>query len=68
MKKLLLLLSLCLTIFVGCSPTKEVPPEAPIAPVEVGPTDTINTPVGGESPNPVTPPVEGVTMEGTSGK
>lgn len=68
MKKLLLLLGLCMTMFVGCTPTKEVPPEAPVTPVEAGPTDTINTPVGGESPNPITPPVQGVNTEVVPGK
>lgn len=68
MKKLLLLLGLCMTIFVGCTNGEEVPPEAPVNPVEVGPTDTTNTPVGEQSPNPVTPPVQDVDMEGATGR
>lgn len=67
MKKLLLLLSLCMTMFVGCTNGEEVPPESPVNPVEVGPTDTSNTPVGGVAPSAEQPPVQGVNMEGATG-
>lgn len=63
MKKLLILIGMCLVTLVGCANRYPTYPNQPlIQDVPIDPTNTTNIPIGSPSPNGAEPLVDDVNM------